>query len=110
MLDLVGGASARCATKSAIRLVGLPQDAEKRLAEALHQPRVGFVGLLESAPAAKALLDLVKDKVSPVDTPWAASDLNAQYLPVEVKTTHPDSPKDQKGPKGDASAEPKALD
>jgi ribonuclease P/MRP protein subunit POP3 len=84
---LVAAASARHPSDAPIRLVALPREAEKRLAEALFQPRVGFVGLLQDAPGGKALIDMAVDKVSPVEVSWLKADSKVEYMPVSIMTT-----------------------
>lgn len=87
MPALVAAASTSRSSEQPIRLVFLPSAAEKRLAEALFQPRVGFVGLPEDAPGAKALIDLIRQKITPVDASWLRTKVQGEYLPVNIKTT-----------------------
>ena len=84
---IVAAASARHPSCPPIRLVSLPNEAEKRLAEALFQPRVGFVGLLHDTPGGRALIEMTMAKISPVDVPWLRPDVRTEYRPVSVKTT-----------------------
>lgn len=67
---LVAAASARHPSDSPIRLVALPIQAEKRLADAISLLRVGFVGILQDAPGAQALVDIAREKARSVDIPW----------------------------------------
>ena len=83
----VAAASARHSSCLPIRLVSLPKEAEKRLAEALFQPRVGFVGLLQDTPGGRALIEMTINKISPVDVPWLRSDVRVEYKPVSIKTS-----------------------
>ena len=83
---LVAAASARHFSHPPIRLVILPREAEKRLAEVLFQPRVGFIGLLQDAPGGKALIDMAM-RTSPVDVPWLKSYAELGYRPVRIKTS-----------------------
>jgi ribonuclease P/MRP protein subunit POP3 len=85
--SLVAAASARHPSDAPIRLVALPREAEVRLAEALFQPRVGFVGLLQDTPGGKALIDMVVEKVSPVEVSWLNADSKVEYMPVSIMTT-----------------------
>ncbi len=87
MPTLVAAASVRHPSDLPIRLVSLPLGAEKRLAEALSQPRVGFVGLHQDAPGGKTLIDMAMDKTSPVHVPWLKSDVQVEHMPVNIKTT-----------------------
>jgi ribonuclease P/MRP protein subunit POP3 len=57
------------------------------LAQALHQPTVGFIGLRSDTGAAKNLIDLVRDRVQPVDVPWLKEAGSATYLPVKIRRT-----------------------
>lgn len=94
---LVAAASARHPSHPPIRLISLPREAEKRLAGALFQPRVGFVGLLQDAPGGKALIDMVMDKTTAVDVPWARADAQAKYRPVSIMTTSPLAEQSEEG-------------
>ena len=69
------------------RLVLLDKTAEDRLAKALHQPNVGFIGLQTEAPAAEGLVTLVQNCVQPVQVPWLREASSGVYLPVKVKRT-----------------------
>jgi len=70
-----------------IRLVSLSDSAEVKLAQAMHQARVGFVGIREDAPDAKALLGFVRNAIDPVDVPWLDETASARYLPVQINST-----------------------
>lgn len=84
---LVAAASACQPSDLPIRLVSLPRGAEKRLADVLFQPRVGFVGVLQDAPGGTALIHMATDKISPVHIHCLRSDAQVEYMPVSVKTT-----------------------
>jgi hypothetical protein len=49
-------------------LVPLPNFSEGRLCEVLQVPRVGLIGVKDTAPGARALLDFVKKNVKAVDS------------------------------------------
>jgi ribonuclease P/MRP protein subunit POP3 len=70
-----------------IRLIPLGKRAGDRLAQALHQPTVGFIGLRSDTAAAKNLIDIVRDRVQPVDVPWLKEADSATYLPVKIRQT-----------------------
>jgi len=70
-----------------IRLVQLSAKVESKLAEALHQPRVGFVGLRRDMPGADVLMAIVDNVIDPVRVPWLDSSENPQYLPVQIEST-----------------------
>jgi hypothetical protein len=61
--------------------------AGEKLAQTLHQPRVGFIGLLSETSAAENLMDLVRTRVKPVDIPWLKEACSGAYLPVKVRQT-----------------------
>jgi len=67
-----------------IRLISLSEKAEARLAQALHQPKVGFIGLQSNAPGARGLIELVRDSIEPVDVPWLKEAGSAKYMPPKV--------------------------
>ena len=48
---------------------------------------MGFVGLRSDTAAAKNLIDLVRDRVQPVDVPWLKEAGSATYLPVKIRRT-----------------------
>ncbi|KAF7505206.1 hypothetical protein GJ744_001135 [Endocarpon pusillum] len=83
----VAAASARHSSRPPIRLVSLPKEAEKRLAEALFQPRVGLVGLRQDTAGGRALIEMTMNKISPVDIPWLRPDVRVKYRPVSIKTS-----------------------
>lgn len=70
-----------------IRLVPLGQVAEEKLAQSLHQPKVGFIGLQSDASSAGNIIDLVRNRVHPVDVPWLKEASSGTYLPVKVRQT-----------------------
>jgi hypothetical protein len=84
---LVATASLSPPEQPPIRLVQLPAIIETQLAKALHQPRVGFVGLRSDMPSADVLLALVRAAVSPVHVPWLDCSETPQYLPVQIEST-----------------------
>lgn len=69
------------------RLIQLGKIAGNRLAQALHQPTVGFIGLRSDTAIAKNLIALVRDRVQPVDVPWLREAVSTTYLPVKIKQT-----------------------
>ena len=82
---LAATASSAFPKEPPIRLVPLDKAAEEKLAKALHQPKVGFVGLQSDVPAAEILTTLVRDRVQPVDVPWLREASSGTYLPVKVR-------------------------
>jgi ribonuclease P/MRP protein subunit POP3 len=85
--------------ESPIRLVPLGKAAGDKLAQTLHQPRVGFIGLLSHTSAAENLIGLVRTRVQPVDIPWLKETNSGAYLPVKVRQT-----KIKVGPKKEKAA------
>ena len=84
---LVATASLAQPQSPPIRLVQLSAKVESKLAEALHQPRVGFVGLRRDMPGADVLMAIVDNVIDPVRVPWLDSSENPQYLPVQIEST-----------------------
>lgn len=96
---LVHSASLVRSASPAIRLVNLSKGAEARLCAAVHLPRVSFVGLLEDAPNATALIDFVRDRVAPIEIPWLEEVGMGVYMPVEIKTLETTAPAGSKATK-----------
>lgn len=78
MASLGGPGAAPCL------LVPLDSKFEKDLCSAVGLPRAGVVGLMEGAPGAEALLEVLRSKVEPVDVPWLREAVNAKYLGTKV--------------------------
>lgn len=89
---LVHRASLATPASPATRLVNLSKGAEARLCAALHLPRVSFVGLFEDAPNATALIDLVRERVAPIEVPWLKAVSLGLYMPVEIKAIETTTP------------------
>ncbi len=70
-----------------IRLVQLSANAKSLLAEALHQPRVGFLGVCIDAPDVEVFLSLVRAAVTPVQVPRLEGPARTRYLPVQIEST-----------------------
>jgi ribonuclease P/MRP protein subunit POP3 len=62
------------------QLVPLSKSAEARLATALGVPRVGVLGLMGDAPDAGALIEVIREKLEPMEVPWLEQALAADYL------------------------------
>lgn len=92
---LIKAASFANPSKPPIRLVSLPTRAEQKLIAALEVPRVGMIGLLDQAPGADALLELVRAKVSPLEIPWLQEAMAGHYMPVEIRSTETTAPAKQ---------------
>ena len=83
---LVLTASTALQSETDIRLVTLPNGSSPRLSSALHIPHAGQIGVLQDAPDARPLLDLVREKVPAIDKSWLNVGTDASYLPLNVDT------------------------
>ncbi|EXJ72793.1 uncharacterized protein A1O5_03940 [Cladophialophora psammophila CBS 110553] len=68
------------------RLVEWSSQAEEKVAQALHQPRVGVLGIEEGAPGTETLLRCVRDTVDAVDVPWLDQTSTPIYQSVNIQT------------------------
>ncbi|KIW96170.1 uncharacterized protein Z519_03237 [Cladophialophora bantiana CBS 173.52] len=68
------------------RLVEWSSQAEEKLAQALHQPRVGVLGIEEGAPGTENLLRCVRETVDAVDVPWLDQTSTPIYQSVNIQT------------------------
>jgi len=82
--QLVAAASLARPECEPTRLVQLPKGSDARVCTALGIPRVSFIGILEGAPNAKSLIDLVEESVSKIDIPWMKEIQEAKYRPVKI--------------------------
>lgn len=84
---LLASASSTTAGAEPIRLVPVTDQSAAAIASALDLPRASMLGVSESAPGAKPLMQFVRETFPPVDVPWLRSGpLPAQYLPLKVET------------------------
>jgi hypothetical protein len=67
-----------------VRLVSLAKGAETRLCETLKLPRVGVIGVLDGAPGADTLFELVEGNVPRIEHPWTREG-TADFVPTRVK-------------------------
>ena len=70
----------------------LPEGAEDRLKAVLGIPRVGIVGLVDGAPSASSLIELVREEVPELEVPWLQEAVKGAYLAVKIKTTQTSVP------------------
>lgn len=70
-----------------IRLMQLSAGVESQLAKALHQPKVGFVGIRSDMAGADVLLAVVRAAICPVRVPWLDGSEIPRYLPVQIEST-----------------------
>lgn len=82
--QLLNAASKAYPTKQSTRLVQLPKGSETRIAEALGLLRVSFLGILDDAPNSKALIDLIRDSVEEIETPWLDEAKKAEFLDTKI--------------------------
>lgn len=90
-------------SKRPIHLVKLPKTAEDNLSAALGVPRVNMLGLLDGAPGAEALLNLMTREVGEVTVPWYEDAIAAVYLPVNIRATETTAPSQPKRIKPNAN-------
>jgi ribonuclease P/MRP protein subunit POP3 len=83
--QMVAVASKGLSPESKIRLVGISKPCSERLSLCLGVPRVSSVAILEDAPGAGALQDLVQKIVSPVDAAWLDPTSERRYLATNIK-------------------------
>ena len=105
---LIQTASLASPLKPPIRLVSLPNRADERLSTNMGLPRVGIIGLLDGAPGADGLVELVRRSVPGVEVPWLQEAAVGKYLPVSIKAIETSAPVAQKrrGPKSQNTDEP----
>lgn len=66
------------------RIVSLPGGAEDRLKTILGIPRVAMVGLIDGAPNASPIIQLIRQKVPELDVPWLQEAAKGAYLAVKI--------------------------
>ncbi|PSN73882.1 hypothetical protein BS50DRAFT_566807 [Corynespora cassiicola Philippines] len=79
--------SPQTAADNPTRLVPLQSSSESRLAEALHIPRVGAIGILADAPGTMGLVDYVRERVGPTQCRWVDEALNGGWGGVKVSSS-----------------------
>ena len=85
---LTAAASLTAGESEPIRLVPISQEAEIAVAGALDLPRAAMLGLHESAPGARSLVQFVREAYKPPEVPWLRPGPIPGYLPLKVETTH----------------------
>ena len=81
---LIKTASLASPSSSAIRLIKLPQKSEERLGAALAIPRIGLIGVLENAPNAETLIEMVRQRVPEIEIPWLAKAASGFYFSTNI--------------------------
>ena len=79
-------ASLAAPSSPSIRIISLPEGAEDRLKTILGIRRLGVVGLIDGAPSASPLLELIRHSVPEVEVPWLQEAVEGAYLAVKVNT------------------------
>ncbi|KAF3033432.1 hypothetical protein E8E12_003234 [Didymella heteroderae] len=67
------------------RLIALPTSNDARLANALHIPRVGAIGIYEGAPGAKAIEDYVRKHVGLTECLWINEAMKPEWRGLNVQ-------------------------
>ncbi len=78
------------------RVIPLPAGAEDRLKTVLGIPRVGLVGLIDGAPKASSLIELIRQNVPELEVPWLQDAVKGAYLAVKINATQSSTPLDPK--------------
>jgi ribonuclease P/MRP protein subunit POP3 len=68
-----------------LRLVCLATSNDARLANTLHIPRVGAIGILEGAPGAKDLEEYVRKHVGSTECAWVDEALRSEWRGLNVQ-------------------------
>lgn len=87
-------ASLSAPSSPSIRIVTLPEGAEDRLKAALGIPRVGMVGLIDGAPSALSLIEVIRENVPELEVPWLQEAVKGAYLAVKIKAIETSVPLD----------------
>ena len=69
------------------KLVDISTEAEELIARALHQPRVGVLGIEVATPGADALLRAVQDNIPAIEVPWLDQKMPPTYNSVKIHTS-----------------------
>ena len=91
---LTKAASLAVPSSPPIRIITLPQGAEDRLKTTLGIPRVGMVGLIDGAPSASSLIELIRERVPEMEVPWLQEAVKGAYLGVKINTVQSGKPLD----------------
>ncbi|KAJ4355806.1 RNase P and RNase MRP subunit [Didymosphaeria variabile] len=72
--------------EKATRLLAVPPGCEPVIAEALHIPHVGALGILEGAPGADALVAYVRENVDVTRCRWIDEAMGPEWKGIKVDT------------------------
>ena len=104
---LVKAANLAVPSSPSTRLISLPEGAGVRLKSVLGIPRVGMIGLMNSAPNASSLVEFIRANVPEMEVPWLQEAIKGEYLPVKINTIQivaPRKPKQKVRPSTAAKA------
>jgi ribonuclease P/MRP protein subunit POP3 len=96
--QLIATASLARPSSPATRLVQLPRGSDERVCQALGLPRASFIGLVEGAPHAGSLVELIRRRVPEIEVPWLKEATDLTYLPVKINAIETFAPVLRKQP------------
>lgn len=80
-------AAASCQLEEPIRLVGFSKSCEEKLSACLGIPRVSSIALRAGEGGQlKALVDLVRKQVAPVEAPWIQDAAKGQFRETKINS------------------------
>ncbi|KAH6687233.1 hypothetical protein F5X68DRAFT_261454 [Plectosphaerella plurivora] len=82
--QMVAFASKASPDEPPIRLVGYSKACGERLSNSLGLPRVSSIGVRQNAPGAEALINFVRERVSPIPLAWMEEGTSAEFRPCQV--------------------------
>lgn len=88
--------------KPPVKLLALPKGAESRLTERLGIPRLGVLGLLDGAPGADILFELIQS-LPTVEVPWVSEKHEWQETRIKQLQTKPGAKKSVSKQKTDST-------
>lgn len=89
---LTKAASLAIPSSPSTRIISLPEGAAERLKAVLGIPRVGVVGLIDGAPNASSLIELIRQQVPELEVPWLQEAVKGTYLAVKINAIQTDAP------------------
>ncbi len=89
---LTKAASLAKPSSASTRIISLTGGAEDRLKTVLGIPRVGMVGLIDGAPNASSLIELIRQNVPELEVPWLQEAVKGTYLAVKINAIQTSTP------------------
>ncbi|KAF6234586.1 hypothetical protein HO173_007212 [Letharia columbiana] len=89
---LTKAASLAVPSSPSTRIISLPEGTEAQLKTVLGIPRVGMVGLIDGAPDASSLIELIRQNVPELEVPWFREAVKGAYLAVKINTVRTGAP------------------